>query len=322
MGSKKRQRKPSITQTITKQVIENLQKVRYDKTRKQYLINTKRFIKFCRERYDCKSLEECRQHIQSYIDTLVEESYSPSTIHTYAAAICSAFNVPLEEMKKPKRKVSEYTRGRNENVLFVKDKKSDLYDESWSSLVSFQRRVGIRRNELKNLCGRNLKYDESGYLCVEVLRGKGNKYQLQRILPQDEGFVKAYFDGKAPDEKIFLPELFNNDLNLHYLRAEHAKEYYNYLLKRIRTEPGYREQLEAEIRKRWDLYNIDKRTGKPKKFNEDLIKGYYCLRGDTRKMAIKKGLSVKYEKLCTLATSIFALSHWRLNVCIHSYLLA
>ena len=60
MGSKKRQRKPSITQTITKQVIENLQKVSYDKTRKQYLINTKRFIKFCREKYDCKGFEECR----------------------------------------------------------------------------------------------------------------------------------------------------------------------------------------------------------------------------------------------------------------------
>lgn len=138
MGSKKRQRKPSITQTITKQVIENLQKVRYDKTRKQYLINTKRFIKFCREKYDCKSFEECRQYIQSYIDTLVEERYSPSTIHTYAAAICPAFNVPLEEIKKPKRKVSEYTRGRNENVLFVKDKKSDLYDESWSCSFLFR----------------------------------------------------------------------------------------------------------------------------------------------------------------------------------------
>lgn len=58
MGSKKRQRKPSITQTINKQVIENLQKVRYDKTRKLYLINTKRFIKFCREKYDCKTFDK------------------------------------------------------------------------------------------------------------------------------------------------------------------------------------------------------------------------------------------------------------------------
>lgn len=322
MGSKKRQRKPSITQTINKQVIENLQKVRYDKTRKLYLINTKRFIKFCREKYDCKTFDECRNHIQDYADYLLSHSYTPATIHIYLASTCCVFDVPLEEIKKPKRKVSGYTRGRSENVLFVKDKKSDLYNEGWSSLVSFQRRVGIRRNELKNLCGRNLKYDESGYLCIEVLRGKGNKYQLQRIMPQYEELVKSYFDGKAPDEKVFPPELFNNDLNLHYLRAEHAKECYNYLLERIRTEPGYREQLEAEIRKRWELYNIDKRTGKPKKFNENLIKGYYCLRGDTRKMAINKGLAVKYDKLAVLATSIFSLSHWRLNVCVQNYLLA
>ncbi|MGN1418051.1 MAG: hypothetical protein ACI4W6_01845 [Acutalibacteraceae bacterium] len=318
----KRQRKPTITQQITKEATENLQKVRYDKTRKQYIVNTKRFIKFCREEYNCKSFDDCRKHIQDYANYLMSHQYSPSTIHTYIVAVCTAFHTPLEEVKKPKRKVSEYTRGRNESVFDAKRKSRDLFDAQWSELVEFQKRVGIRRNELKHLCGRNLKYDESNHLCVEVECGKGRKYQLQRILPQDEEFIKSCFDGKATDEKIFPPELFNNDLNLHYLRAEHAKEYYNYELQKIRTEPGYREQLEAEIRKRWELYNIDKRTGKPKKFNENLIRGYYCLRGDTRKMAIKKGLPVKYDKLATLATSIFALSHWRLNVCIHSYLLA
>ena len=108
MGSKKRQRKPSITQTINKQVIENLQKVRYDKTRKLYLINTKRFIKFCREKYDCKTFDECRNHIQDYADYLLSHSYTPATIHIYLASTCCVFDVPLEEIKKPKRKVSGY----------------------------------------------------------------------------------------------------------------------------------------------------------------------------------------------------------------------
>ena len=43
--------------------------------------------------------------------------------------------------------------------------------------------VGIRRHEYRALRCENFVVDESGYPCVEVRKGKGGKYQLQRSCP-------------------------------------------------------------------------------------------------------------------------------------------
>ena len=91
---------------------------------------------------------------------------------------------------------------------------------------------------------------------------------------------------------------------------------------RIQNEPGYAKQLEEEIIKRWNLYNIDKKTGKPKYFDKKQIEGYYYVRGDLRKLALEKGYPIKYDRLAVMATSIFKLSHFRLNVAVENYLLA
>lgn len=317
-----RKRKPTITQLIMKQVNENLKDIKYDKTKKQYVNHAKRFVAFCRTNFDCRTFDECIPHIQEYVDYLKAQGYTPSTVHTHAVAITQAFRYPLKLVKKDKRKVSEYTRGRGVDITKEKPTKSDLFDPKWETLVAFQRKTGLRRNDLYNLCGRNLKYDESQNLSIEIEKSKGGKYQLQRILHEDEDFIRSYFKSIGPDERVFQKELFNNNLNLHYFRAEHAKECYEYYYEKTRRDPDFRKVMEQELRLRWQKYNIDKRTGKPKKFNEKLIAGNYYLRGDTKKMAIEKGLRTKYEKLIVLYISTFFLSHWRLGVCVHSYLLA
>ena len=317
-----RKRKPTITQTIMNQVKENLRDIKYDKTKKQYEHHAKKFVDYCRTNFNCKTYEECLEHVQDYVNDLIQQGYTPSSVHTFAVAVSQGFNYPLSSINKEKRKISEYTRGRNVDSLNITSAKNDLFDERWSYLTKFQSCAGIRRNDLKNLCGRNLKYDESNNLCLELEKSKGKKYHLQRILPEDEEFIKSYFEGVGPNEKVFKKELFNNNLNLHYYRAQHARECYFYYLKLARTDPQVRDKMERELRARWVKYNIDKRTEKPKKFNENLIYGYYYLRGDVKKMAIGKKMPTKYDKLVLLYVSTFFLSHWRLGVCLHSYILA
>ena len=114
--------------------------------------------------------------------------------------------------------------------------------------------------------------------------------------------------------------MFRNRLNLHKLRADSAREFYFENLKKLQEDPSYAEQMEKEIRARWEKYNIDKRTGKPKPFNSNLIKGYYVLRGKNRELARKSGMPGKYNKLCLLYTSIMKLSHWRCSVAVNSYI--
>lgn len=316
--AKKRERKLTITQQIMQTAIEKLAKYQNDVTRKMYTRQFKSYVKFCREHFNVRTFEDCREHIQDYSDYLQTGNYTASTIHTYLAAVCAVYEINLETIQKPTRHTADYIRGRSIKNI---DSKNDLDSPAWSDIVEFQRRVGIRRDELKRLKGSDFDIDESGYLCVIVRRGKGGKCQYQRILEKDIEFIKSYFDGVAENEYIFDRKYFENDLNFHRLRAEAAKTYYTEQLKRIKANPRYAEQLEKEIRARWEKMNLSKKRTS-KKFKEVEIRGIYVLRGKNRELAIKKGLPVCYDKLALLATSIFKLSHWRNDVTIASYMLA
>lgn len=297
-----------------------IKNLKYDKTRKQYLHHAKIYIDFCRKNYNCKSYDECRKYIQVYADYLITKDLTPSTIHTYLAAVCCAFNVSLSDINKPIRHTSDYIRGRTAKA--VPPLKQDLDDPKWIRLVEFQKRVGIRRNELKHLCGDDFVHDESGNPCVRVKKGKGNKLQLQRLLPEDVDFVKSYFNGIADDERIFEPEMFqNNQLNLHKLRADCAKKFYYDNLQKLKEDPNYADVMLNEIKARWEKYNLNE-NGYSKKFRREIVTGNYYLRGGNRKMAIEKGIDYRYNKLVLLYTSIFKLSHWRNDVTVQSYLLA
>ena len=316
--AKKRVRKPTITQQIMQPALEKLLKYQHDVTRKTYTRQMKLFVKFCRAQFNSRSFEDCRNHIQEYSNYLQKENYSASTIHTYLAAVCAVFDVNLSTISKPVRHVANYKKGRNERLI---DAKNDMNNPGWSHIIEFQKRVGIRRDELKRLCGNDFTYDESGHPCVLVQKGKGGKRQLQRISEKDLEFIKSYFDSVFPNERVFDEKYFQNDLNFHRLRAECAKEYYYEQLKMLKENPSYRAQLEQEIKLRWNTTN-KKKNGKTKPFRYEEMFGVYTLRGKNRILAKEKGLPLSYDKTALLATSLFKLSHFRNDVTVASYLLA
>ena len=98
--------------------------------------------------------------------------------------------------------------------------------------------------------------------------------------------LENYFENKDPTEKLFSAEEMNNKLNIHKLRALCAQNAYRYYEKQI-AEKGdsFRETMEKELRARWQNCNIDKRTGKPKRFDEKQIQGFYFLRGKNKEYA-------------------------------------
>lgn len=315
-----KKRKPSITQQIMAECLKNINQKENNITRNNYRRSCYKFVCWCRQTHNLRTYEECRDLIQAYSDFLQKTTlYSASTIHSYLAGPCCGFCVPMDLINKPRRVSVHYIRSRFEPSCPPQNQ--DPYNEKVRRITEFQIRVGIRKSCLFALKNKNFKQDESGYWCVEVERGKGGKYQLNRLLDSDVEFIRSYFDPSKPEENIFTQEEIQNCvlIDIHRMRAQSAKNYYYEQLHRAKENPDYAKQLEEEIRKRWNLYNRDKKTGKPKVLKNSLIKGDYVLRGELRKKAIAEGKDYRFNKLCLLATSIFKLSHYRNNIVVASY---
>lgn len=291
------------------------------KTERQYKKHALKFVEYCKSTYRCKTLEDCKSHIQDYTNYLTASGKTPSTTHTYLAGICRVLDVPLEDINKPIRIVAENTRSRGSKAV---DIRKDAGREASPRLYDFASIVGIRRNEYLHLAPDDLVFDDFGHPCVLVRKGKGGKRQLQRILPEELPAIKAVFDNPANEEHLFSRDELKNKIDLHHLRAQRAQKMYRYYLDRIESETGYRAQLISEIRHIWEQDDEARKSNgyRAKRWSDMKVTGNYVLRGNNRKLAQKHGLPVAYDRLALLAVSVFHLSHWRHDVTVANYLLA
>lgn len=288
-------------------------KISYSKTREQYMRNITKFTDFCKREYGCKTLAKCKclECAQKYADCLSEDGYAASTIHTYLAPVCRMIGISMKKVEKPIRYVAEYKRSRG-----IPNLRSNAQPSYSPRLSAFAKVVGIRRNEYKELRGRNFKKDENGYWCVEVEKGKGGKHHLQRIAPECVEFVRGYFTRVKPDEYVFTLKEMKNNIDLHALRAVVAKEHYNRYAAMFKTDETACCRVYDEICLRWKLHN-----GNPVPIWEEVNRPYYC-RGKNKEKAIANGYGYKLDRLALLAVSVFHLSHWRTDDTVCSYVLA
>ena len=320
--SKRKKHKHNHRKTVSERLFEDAKpfyaKYTNDVTRKTFEKNYMRFIKYCRENFQCKTKAEMSAHIQDYADYLTyTKKYSASTIHLHLSGICLYHeDVPLSSINKPIRHISDYKRGRA-GARTIERNRNDLNNPKFSHLVDFQRVVGLRRAELKRLTGDCLIHDEIGW-GILVKSGKGGKRHIQRIfIKEDIELVKKYFEGKKPDERIFKPKEFDNDLNLHYLRAKNSQRYYDYYVAELK-DPKRKEEL---IRALIYTYELPGKNGRKKHFNQKLIEGKYRYRGANIEKAKELGLPTEYERLPALLTNVFQLAHNRISVGCQSYFL-
>ena len=290
-------------------------------TRRNFLTWYRKYINYCRKYHNCKTKDECENYIQEYVHFLEKQGFTASTIHSYLAPVAIYHNRSMSEFEKPIRHTSEYTKSRSFTDKLTR-KDEDVYNppEKYKKSVEFAKLVGCRRNNLYHICGGDLVRDESGNWAVKLTHSKGGKYQEQVIFDEDYEFIKQYFDGIPKGEPIFKREEISPRISYHYLRAMNAQRaYYKYL--EMVKDPKMRVKLEQQVRARWNRLNISKKTGKPKYLPDRLLRGNYILRGKTRQFALENGLPIRYDRLCTLAVSIFQLSHWRCDTTVYSYLI-
>ncbi len=291
------------------------------KTEFQYKKHALKYVAWAKSIYRCKTLDDCKEHIQDYSNYLTASGKTPSTTHTYLVGICRVLDVPLEDINKPIRIVAKNTRSRGAKAV---DERKDADREASPRLYDFASIVGIRRNEYLHLRPDDLVVDDFGNPCILVRKGKGGKQQLQRILPEELPAIQEVFQHPADEQHLFSKAELSNKIDLHHLRALRAQRMYKYYLEHIQSEKGYREQLISEIKHTWEGDDETRMENgyRPKRWKDCKVNGNYVLRGHNRESALKNGLPVSYDRLALLAVSIYHLAHWRHDVTAANYLLA
>lgn len=262
-----------------------------------------------------------QEYLQAYTNHLVDSGLSKSSVHTYIAAPCKALHVPMQHISKPQRSVNDITRSRgNRNPQGQRESQNPRFER----LVRFQEITGLRRAELEALKGEDLRMRD-GKMYVVVRQGKGGKEQWQRILPRDAEVVQRTFNGIKKEEKVFSPEEMKNKIDLHQMRAEHARECYDYYAARIKNESAYREQLREELKQYYQEHHNPNGELDLKGYEEfcrDMQKneGMYQMRGESRKLAEEHERPTDYDRVALMAVSALHLAHWRLDVTVINYL--
>lgn len=292
-------------------------------TKRTYKASIKRFCTWTKENGYTREdvLGNPQPYLQQYADSLKARGLSPATIHTYIAPCCKGLNTPMQHISKPDRAIRDITRSRGgKNPRGRKDAEKPEY----ARLVAFQSAVGLRRAELAHLQGKDLQ-KRDGVLYVHVQSGKGGKEQWQKILPRDAGTVTETFKGIGKDERVFRDDEMKNRIDLHGMRAAHARECYYYYLTRIKQEPDYRSQLQEDLKAYFrEHHNPDRELDQAayNRFCLDMSKnqGMYQMRGEAKKLAEANDRPTVYDRIGLMAVSVFHLAHWRLDVTICNYL--
>lgn len=188
-------------------------------TYKSYAKHAKYFLVWCRATHKCKTLKECRQYADEWIQGRINQGKSAYTIKLEVAALCKLYSdVATDYIPTPKRLRKNITRSRLETV-----RDNNFSEKKNADLVEFCKSTGLRRSELRALTGDKLIQDADGNYRILVNKGsKGGKTREALIIGNVQKIVKMMQD--AGTGKVFKSIPIHADI--HNYRAEYATSVY------------------------------------------------------------------------------------------------
>ena len=213
-------RLPSVQRTGTKQEYINSKirdKIYSHKTYEAYVKHINYFLKWCEDTYRCKTLKQCREHVDEWLTLRIEQGLSAYTLKLEASALGKLYQEPTTNfVPTPDRKRAAITRSRGyaqRDYGFSLEKNEEIID--------FCRGTGLRRSELTNLIGDQLILcDGNAYIAV---KGKGGRYREAPIIgPHRDRIVDRM--QKAGHNKVWTS--VPSHMDVHEYRSEYATAIY------------------------------------------------------------------------------------------------
>lgn len=187
-------------------------------TYRTYMKHCNYFAKWTKEVHSCRTLEQAKPFINQYLEQRELDGLSAFTLKLERSAIAKLYQIDSKELYQTKSRLrADITRSRGERV---RDK--HFSEENHKDLVDFCKGTGLRRAELKQIKGSDLReINDKFYL--NVSRGtKGGRKRTLEISGDIEKIV--YMLRNAEDSKVF--DKIPNGADIHSYRQDYCKSIY------------------------------------------------------------------------------------------------
>lgn len=220
-ASREYDRLPAEQKTMTKQEYINdaiRDKIYSYNTYGTYAKHNNYFFEYCEREHGCKTLAQCRAHVDEWLQKRIDEGKSAYTVATEKAGLCKLYGEPASHfIETPERNRNDITRSR-EHV--ARDYGFSI--ENNVEIINFCRGTGLRRDELEHLHGSQLRVDENGNEAL-VIRGKGGRYREAPIIGPHRAEIISRIE-KAGDGLVW--DRVPSHMDVHGYRSDYATAIY------------------------------------------------------------------------------------------------
>ena len=186
-------------------------------TLRGYLKQSCYFADYCKAHHKVRTLEDCRQYVDEFLQRDIDKGLSSYTIKLRAAALAKLYGCSTKDfILTPPRKRSEITRSRGARV---RDK--HVSQKNNAELITFLQATGLRRREVTTLTGDCFTY-YNGKPCIYVRNGKGGRERYAPIADNVDT-IREMMQQKGTG-KVF--DHISGMIDVHGYRSEYATKIY------------------------------------------------------------------------------------------------
>lgn len=176
-----------------------------------------------KEHPEVRQLKDAEQCVNSYLEYLIKEDFSPWSISTKKAALSKIFQVPAGTfIQTPTRERAKIKRSRYESTL---DKNISKETEEYYSKITSA--TGLRRAELLKITGDAL-YEREGKYYIKIEKGtKGGRPRVAEVIGKDDKETQEIVNLFREKGKLRVVSSVPKHLDNHHYRGVYAKRAYN-----------------------------------------------------------------------------------------------
>lgn len=170
-----------------------------------------------------RTLNEARRFVEPFLQNGIDRKLSAYTLQLQAAALAKLYGCHITDfdVDLPKRSRANLTRSRGEKVRDM-----NFNEELHQDLVRFCRCTGLRRGELEQIRGNDLREIDGKYF-LEVTRGtKGGRPRTSPIVGSEDEIRAVVAQLRAAGSKKVYPVVSTN-ADVHGYRSDYAIRVYN-----------------------------------------------------------------------------------------------